>query len=98
MSPSQQIFPNPAQNPAIQVLTARENLANEAEAEFSRVRYEGGGGRRFLDVMTIRQILMFRDEKRMGNADIESKLGLAAGTVGRLGDQGVIGEAGTAIG
>ena len=98
MYPSQQIFPNPSQNPAIQVLTARENLANEAEAEFARVRYEGGGGRRFLDVMTIRQILMFRDKKKMGNADIENKLGLAAGTVGRLGGPGVIGEAGMTLG
>ena len=61
------------------------------------MRYEGGGGRKFLDVMTIRQILMFRDEKRMGNADIENKLGLVAGTVGRLGGQGIIGEAGTSI-
>ena len=37
---------------------------------------------------------MFRDEKRMGNADIENKLGLATGTVGRLGGPGVIGDAG----
>ena len=98
LSPSHQNLPNPSQNPAIQVLTARESLANEAEAEFARVRYEGGGSRRFVDVMTIRQILMFRDGQKMGNADIENKLGLAAGTVGRLGGQGVIGEAGMTIG
>ena len=93
-SASQQVFPNPSQNPAVQVLTARENLAKEAEAEFARVRYEGGGGRKFLDVMTIRQVLMFRDEKRLAGADIEKKLGLAAGTVDRLGPRAVIREAG----
>lgn len=78
------------------MLTARENLASQAEAEFARVRYEGGGGRKFLDVMTIRQILMFRDEKKMSNADIENKLGLAAGTVKKLGRKGIVGEAGMA--
>ena len=41
---------------------------------------------------------MFRDEQKMGNADIEKKLGLAAGTVGRLGGRGVVGEAGATIG
>lgn len=96
-NPSLQVFPNPSQNPAILVLTARENLAREAEAEFARVRYEGGEGRKFLDVMTIRQILMFRDDKKMTNADIEKKLGIAAGTVGKLGHKGVFGEAGMAL-
>ena len=96
-SSSQQIFPNPSQNPAIQVLTARENLAKAADAEFARVRYEGGGARKFLDVMTIRQILMLRDEKRMGGAEIDMKLELAAGTVQRLGRRGVVGEPGMAL-
>ena len=41
---------------------------------------------------------MFRDEKKLGNADIENRLGLAAGTVGRLGGQGVIGEAEMTVG
>ena len=92
------MFPDPSQNPAVQVLTARGNLAREAEAEFARVRYEGGGGRRFLDVMTIRQILMFRDEKNMTSPEIEKKLGLAPGTVAKLGPKRVVGEAGMAIG
>ena len=97
-SSSQPVFPDPSQNPAVQVLTARGNLAREAEAEFARVRYEGGGGRRFLDVMTIRQILMFRDEKNMTSPEIEKKLGLAPGTVAKLGPKRVVGEAGMAIG
>ena len=98
LSHSRQIFPNPSLNPALQVLTARENLAKEAEAEFARVRYEGSEGRRFLDVMTIRQILMFRDEKKLASVEIEKKLGLAAGTVARLGPRGVVAETGLGLG
>jgi hypothetical protein len=79
-------------------LTARENLAKEAEAEFARVRYEGGGGRRFLDVMTVRQVLMMRDEKHMTDTDIEQKLGLANGVVKRLGKKGVVAEASMGVG
>ena len=94
----QSVFPDLSQNPAIQVLTARGNLAKEAEAEFARVRYEGGGGRKFLDVMTIRQILMFRDEKNLASPEIEKKLGLAPGTVAKLGPKRVVGEAGMALG
>ena len=95
---SQPAFLDPSQNPAIQVLTARGNLAKEAEAEFARVRYEGGGGRRFLDVMTIRQILMFRDEKNVASLEIEKKLGLAPGTVAKLGPKRLVGEAGMTLG
>ena len=79
-------------NPAVQVLTAREALAKEAEAELARVRYEGASGKRFLDVMTVRQILVMRDEKNIGDAEIEKKLGLAHGLVGKLGRKGVVGE------
>jgi len=95
---NQQVFPDPSQNPAILVLTARENLAKEAEAEFARVRYEGGGGRRFLDVMTVRQVLMMRDEKHITDTDIEQKLGLANGVVKRLGKKGVVEEASMGVG
>lgn len=80
------------------VLTAREQLAKDAEAEFARVRYEGGGDRKFLDVMTVRQILMMRDEKKMADADIEQKLNLASGIVKRLGNKGVISEVRTGAG
>ena len=93
----QQTFPDPSKNPAIQVLAARKTLSEAAEAEFARVRYEGGGARKFLDVITIRQILMCRDEKQMDSAEIEKKLGLASGAVGRLGRKGIIADTGTAL-
>lgn len=97
------MFPDPAMNPAVQVLAARERLAGEAEREFARVRGyvdeevrgvvgEGTNGRRFLDVMAIRQVLVMRDEKGMREGEIERKMGLAGGVVGRLGGRGVVGE------
>ena len=85
------IFPDPAKNPAIMILTARERLAMEAEAEFARAG-KGGEGRRFLDVMTIRQILMLRDEKAVEAAEIENRLGLKSGIVARLGVKGIVGD------
>lgn len=54
---------------------------------------KGREGRRFLDVVTIRQILMLRDEKGLGTREIESKLGLAKGLVEKLGGRGVVGDA-----
>ena len=96
--PDQRIFPDPSQNPAVLVLTARDNLAREAEAEFARVRYEGERKRRFLDIITVRQVLMMRDEKHMAEADIEQKLGLEDGVVKRLGKKGVVAEVGMGIG
>ena len=85
------IFPNPASNPAVQILTARENLARMAEAEFARPGKDRVG-RRFLDVITIRQVLSLRDDRGMGAGDIEKKLGLATGVVERLGGKGVVGD------
>ncbi|KAA6407461.1 MAG: hypothetical protein FRX48_08704 [Lasallia pustulata] len=87
-----QIFPDPARNPAILVLTARERLAQEAEEEFSRVGRKGHTERRFLDVATIRQVLMLRDEKGVEGGEIERRLGLRRGVVGKLGAKGVVGD------
>ena len=97
-NPDQRIFPDPSRNPAVLILTARNNLAREAEAELARVRYEGERKRRFLDIITVRQVLMMRDEKHMAEADIEQKLGLEDGVVKRLGKKGVVAEVGMGIG
>ncbi|KAI4160405.1 MAG: hypothetical protein LQ342_005729 [Letrouitia transgressa] len=88
-----QVFPNPAMNPALQILRRREVLASEAEAEFSRQR-AGGGGRRFLDAVRIREILVSRDQKRMTAEEIEKDMGLAPGVVEKLGPKGVVGDVG----
>ena len=93
-SPNQthpQVFPDPSQNPALLVLKARERLQQEAEAEFA-LTSRSGGKRRFLDVNTIRQILVMRDGKGMSEGEIENVLGLAGGVVRGLGPPGVVGD------
>jgi len=74
------------------VLKARERLQQEAEAEFAKSSRSDGGGKRFLDVNTIRQVLVMRDEKGMGEGDIEKSLGLAGGVVRALGHRGIVGD------
>ncbi|MCJ1258981.1 hypothetical protein MMC24_006815 [Lignoscripta atroalba] len=87
-------YPNPSTNPALQVLTARSALADEAEAEFAQTGRRGAEGRRFLDVVLIRQALMLRDEQGMREEEIERRLGLKKGVIRRLGAKGVVGDAG----
>jgi hypothetical protein len=47
-----------------------------------------------LDVVTIRQVLMMRDEQRKDAAEIEKTLGLRKGVVGKLGLRGLYSGAG----
>ena len=83
-------------NPAVSLLTARYRLAEEAEREFLNIgKGKGEGeGRQFLDVVTLRQVLVLRDEVGMGGEQIEKRLGLKRGVVGRLGGRGVVGIGG----
>lgn len=64
-----------------------------ADREFVESGKRGHPGREFLDVSSIRQILQFRDERGTGAQEIERRLGLKAGVVGRLGVRGVVGVA-----
>lgn len=91
-SPQQSIFPNPALNPAVLLLEARQRLAEQAEEEFDDVGRLGKGkkGREFLDVVTIRQILRLRDQMGRSDKDIEEGLQLREGLVGRLGKPGLV--------
>ncbi|KAK0127082.1 hypothetical protein ONS96_006640 [Cadophora gregata f. sp. sojae] len=82
----------PSSNPAVSLLTARYRLAGEAENEFARTgKSSAAEGRQFLDVLTLRQILVLRDEKGVEAGEIERSLGLKRGVVGRLGRKGVVG-------
>ncbi|MCJ1341743.1 hypothetical protein MMC09_007040 [Bachmanniomyces sp. S44760] len=84
------IFPDPAKNPAIQVLNARSKLAEEAEEEFRQTGRKGFAGRQFLDVATIRQVFEMRDERGLDSEEIEKRLELRKGVVERLGRSGVV--------
>ena len=92
-SPGQSVFPS-GMNPAVALLQARERLAQEAEEEFENLGRKGAPGRRFLDVVTIRQVLMMRDDLGKEDAEIEAQLGLRKGIVRKLGPRGVVSGAG----
>ena len=94
-SGSQLVFPSPGNNPALQVLEARKKLTEEAEAEFAEYGKTKSQGRRFLDVMIIRQMLRLRDEKAMTDAQIEQELGLQVGIASKLGKRGILGNVGS---
>ncbi|EFW15135.1 conserved hypothetical protein [Coccidioides posadasii str. Silveira] len=79
-------------NPAIQILSARSNLAKFAEQELESFGKQSHAGRQFLDVVTIKQILGMRDREGIGPDMIERHYRLKAGLVGRLGAKGVVGE------
>lgn len=82
--------PDPRKHPALMVLAARRRLQDEADREFMEVGRNGRVGRRFLDVITIRQALMLRDERGLKESEIEKQLGLAPGVVEKLGPKGTV--------
>jgi hypothetical protein len=96
-NPEQTIFPTGGiagrENPAVSLLTARYRLAEEAEREFASLGRKGSEGRTFLDVVTLRQVLVLR-ESGVEGGEIERSLGLGKGVVGRLGRRGVVGVGG----
>jgi hypothetical protein len=79
-------------NPALTLLAARSQLAEEAEAEALSVGKKGFQGRKFVDVVTLRQALRLRDDGGVANVEIERRLGLKKGIVRRLGRRGVVGR------
>jgi hypothetical protein len=85
------IFPNPSTNPAILILQARERVAEAAAAEFATGR---GKDRKFIDAITLRRVLHFRNVKGWEDSKIEKELGLKPGLVSRLGPKGVFGGVG----
>ncbi|KAI0178816.1 hypothetical protein GGR52DRAFT_274829 [Hypoxylon sp. FL1284] len=77
-------FPEPAQNPTLSALEARRRLQERAEAEFEKP----GVAREFLDVGTLSHALALQ-ARGTPAPDIESRLRLKTGVVGRLGPRGV---------
>lgn len=89
-SSTQRVGPDPRNNPALAVLSARSRLQDEAEREFMEAGRQGHEGRQFLDVYTVRQILVMRDERGAQKGAIERSMGLKGGVVERLGAKGVV--------
>ncbi|KAI9779428.1 MAG: hypothetical protein M1839_007393 [Geoglossum umbratile] len=78
-------------NPALALLAARSRLAERAETEALSIGKKGFPGRAFVDAVTLRQVLRLRDEGGVADMEIERRLGLKRGVVGRLGRKGVVG-------
>ena len=74
-------------------MDARSRLQDEAERESHEAGRKGHTGRQFVDVLTLRQILIRRDERGESGAEIEKAMGLKEGIVERLGKVGVAGLA-----
>ncbi|KAI1338288.1 hypothetical protein F5Y15DRAFT_124647 [Xylariaceae sp. FL0016] len=81
--------PTPArfENRTLSALEARRQLQQRAEAEFENP--VAAGGREFLDIGTVKQIVTMRD-RGSSEGEIEKRLRLKDGVVGRLGRKGVV--------
>lgn len=82
-------YPIASKNVTLSVLEARRRLQEEATGEFDRLGRSTDRGREFLDVGTIQDILVLRDQG-IDPAAIESRFNLKAGVVKRLGPAGVV--------
>lgn len=83
------MFPDPAANPALTTLRARDKIQRAADTEAENMGKSGFGGRRYVDAYTIRQALELR-EKGRDPGEIERELKLQAGMVERLGARGLV--------
>ncbi|KAL4784815.1 hypothetical protein BJX76DRAFT_356675 [Aspergillus varians] len=87
-SPS--VFPT-ASNPALLAVTARQRINKEAEAETEDMGRGRFAGRRYLDALTVRQVIAMRDKQGLGEREIERALRLKTGVVEKVGAKGIFG-------
>lgn len=82
--PAPSNFPSARDNQTLNVLEARKRLQERADAELENLGRRGEG-REFMDVGTIRKVLLLR-QQGVDEGDIERRFGLKRGSVRRLGD------------
>ncbi|KAK7519112.1 hypothetical protein IWZ03DRAFT_375445 [Phyllosticta citriasiana] len=82
--------PSSMPNPALSILSARDRLQREAEADLEYAAKPSAPGRRFVDPMLIRRVLVMRDRERKTDDVIEEEMGLERGFMKRLGPKGVV--------
>ncbi|KAJ4327917.1 hypothetical protein N0V84_001590 [Fusarium piperis] len=75
-------------NPTLVALEARQRLQDEAEEDFAAIG-RGVEGRRFLDMRTVVDAMKLRD-RGVADKEIESRLRIQPGLLGRLGPQGIL--------
>ncbi|KAJ5108042.1 hypothetical protein N7456_004717 [Penicillium angulare] len=89
----QTVFPT-SSNPALLVVTARQRINKAAAEESNAVGNANFAGRQFLDSLTIHQALTMRDQQGLPIGEIERMLRLKQGTMGKLGEKGIVSRAG----
>ncbi|KAK3310270.1 uncharacterized protein B0T15DRAFT_31584 [Chaetomium strumarium] len=85
-------FPSSANNATLGVLETRRRLEAQAKDELENMGKSTDQGRAFLDIGTVKQILVLR-QRGESAAEIESRLRLKPGIVARLGPQGMVAPA-----
>ncbi|KAK4242697.1 hypothetical protein C8A03DRAFT_29127 [Achaetomium macrosporum] len=85
-------FPSSANNATLGVLEARRRLEARAKHELENTGKSTDQGREFLDIGTVKQILVLR-QRGESASNIESRLGLKPGIVARLGPEGLVAPA-----
>lgn len=82
-------FPSASNNATLGVLEARRRLEEQARNELDNRGKSTDRGREFLDIATVKQILMLR-QRGESASDIEARLNLRPGIVARLGPEGIV--------
>ncbi|KAK3899201.1 hypothetical protein C8A05DRAFT_18331 [Staphylotrichum tortipilum] len=82
-------FPSSSSNATLSVLEVRRRLETRARAELDNTGKSTDKGREFLDIGTIKQILVLQ-QGGASPTDIEARLRLKAGVVARLGPAGTV--------
>jgi 3-deoxy-7-phosphoheptulonate synthase len=82
-------YPAPTENPALRVLSARQRIQDEADAELAAIGRKGFAGRRYVDAGVI-QLALMRKARGEPDARIEQALSIERGRLGVLG-RGVFG-------
>lgn len=82
-------FPSSSSNATLGVLEVRRRLEARAKDELENMGRSTDKGREFLDIVTVKQILL-RRQRGEPASEIEAHLGLKPGLVARLGPEGVV--------
>ncbi|EGD94172.1 hypothetical protein TESG_01697 [Trichophyton tonsurans CBS 112818] len=79
-------------NPSLLTLMSRTRIAAEAEADMESLGRKDHAGRRFVDVVSLKQIISMRDGQGVSEEVIERQFGLKKGTLANLGPKGVVAD------
>jgi hypothetical protein len=88
----QKAFPSTSSNPALLIVQARERLASVYEEESESLGKGSFYGRTLISAAEIKDVLSMRDDSKRPPGEIEKRLKLRQGTVGKLGQNGVAGN------